>query len=283
MHSLRMDKISAIVISMNPFLQILLFLATTHVIKAYDLQIANISVRLSAQAYCDIDNYNTMSFPSPAQGFQIDTVLHDTKSDMQGYVGHLPSAQTTYVVFRGSSSVRNWIDDFEVLKTAYTSFAECVDCNVHKGFYAMTLALKSAVIQSIQHIGYSRVIVTGHSEGAAVAQLICMELYANDIDCDLYNFGQPRIGDPKYAIFVNRVIKNLFRFTHTKDIVPHVPPPEMNYQHSCQEIYENEQHQLTPCSSCEDPNGADQYSLRETTTADHLFYLNYNITECTGK
>ena len=264
------------------FLTMSLLATVTQVIKAYDLQIANVSVRLSAQAYCDIDTYTTMSFPSPAQGFQIDTVLHDTKSDMQGYVGHFPSAQSTYVVFRGSSSVRNWIDDFEVLKTTYTSFAECADCNVHKGFYAMTLALKSDVIQSIQRLPYSHVIVTGHSEGAAVAQLMCMELYANDIDCDVYNFGQPRIGDPNYATFANRVIKNLFRFTHNKDIVPHVPPPEMNYQHSCQEIYENEQHQLTSCIACEDSSCADQYSLRETTTADHLLYLNYNITECTG-
>ncbi|RYH30618.1 hypothetical protein EON65_04620 [archaeon] len=39
-----------------------------------------------------------------------------------------------YVVFRGSSSIPNWISDLDAFKTAYTSYPEC-NCQVHKGFY----------------------------------------------------------------------------------------------------------------------------------------------------
>lgn len=254
-------------------------------IATMNIQVANISVYLSAQAYCDKSNYNTMTMKGPAAGFSVQSVFHDTLSDMQGYVGILPSTQTTYVVFRGSSSVRNWIDDFEVRKTPYISFSgKCTDCNVHNGFYEMTQRLFPSIREAVYAIASNHLVVTGHSEGAAVAQLTCMEFQSKQqskqIDCELYNFGQPRIGDAAYATFANKVLPELWRFTHNRDMVPHVPlMTEMDYYHSCGEIFEDAAGKLTQCSviDCEDAACADQYALKDTNTADHSIYLGHPL------
>ena len=253
------------------------------ILATMNIQTANTSVYLSAQAYCDKSNYNTMTITGPASGFSVQSVFHDTLSDMQGYVGILPSTQTTYVVFRGSSSVRNWIDDFEVRKTPYTSFSgKCANCNVHNGFYEMTQRLFSSIHKAVSSIASTyhstHIVVTGHSEGAAVAQLTCMEFQSKQIDCELYNFGQPRVGDAAYATFANQVLPNLWRFTHNRDMVPHVPPTEvMDYYHSCGEIFEDASGKLTQCSACEDVACADQYALKDTNTADHSIYLGHPL------
>ena len=96
----------------------------------------------------------------------------------------------------------------------------------------------------------------------------------------VYDYGQPRVGDSKYAEFVNTKIKEHYRTTHNKDIVPHVPPIEgLGYHHSCREIFEDSSGKLTVCSSTngEDPVCANQYSLTETNAGDHSYYLGHHM------
>jgi hypothetical protein len=107
-----------------------------------------------------------------------------------------------------------------------------------------------------------------------------MELVKMGINSQLYNYGQPRIGDTKYAGFVNTIIKDYWRFTHNKDIVPHLPPfAGFGYLHSCREVFEDETGILKICSetNCEDAKCANQYSLSETNSVDHSYYLGRRI------
>lgn len=249
---------------------------------AYNTDISNAVVWLSGAAYCGKDSYKSMKLSGPITGFIVDSVLYDPKTDLQGYIGILKSTRTIYVVFRGSSSKLNWMADFEVTKRNYDTYPEC-DCKVHHGFYDATKNLKDLVINSIkilkEQTGFSNVIVTGHSLGAAVAQLMGMELSAVNIKNQIYNFGQPRVGDKKYASFVNSVLEELARFTHYKDMVPHVPPMEMGYLHSCREIFEDDTGKINECSSseCEDSKCADQYKLYKTDIEDHMIYLGHYL------
>ena len=65
------------------------------------------------------------------------------------------------------------------------------------------------MIQKLKQIypSYS-VVATGHSYGAATSQLLAMELVKAQIYVQIYNYGQPRIGDANYAAFVNTKIWN---------------------------------------------------------------------------
>ena len=260
---------------------IIFFLLFIAQVTAFTLDQANITVWLSAAAYCDKDIYNTMKLTGPASGFIVKDVIYDYKSDLQGYVGILPAQHKIYVVFRGSSSVRNWIEDLEIKKVDYTTFSEC-NCKVHDGFYKSTLNVIDQVTNSVKLLqkqyGYD-IIVTGHSYGAATCQLTAMELYAKGIDSSVYNFGQPLIGDSAYGRFVNTKIVNLWRIVHNKDMVPHVPPEEFGYQHSCQEVFEDEKGNIKLCSEndCSDPTCSQQYDLKETNVNDHEIYLGHNM------
>lgn len=257
-------------------------------IKCYSFSIeqSNITVWLSAAAYCGKDKYKSMSLTGPATGFLVKETIYDLKSDLQGYIGVLPSHKTTYVVFRGSSSINNWIEDLSIKMVPYQTFSEC-RCNVHKGFYESALNVIGQVVKTIDNLLHSYgypIIVTGHSYGAAISQLIAMELSARNIESSVYNFGQPRIGDIDYSTFVNSYIKTIWRVTHNRDIVPHIPfSTALNYYHSCREAFENENGDVILCSStnCEDKTCSQQYSLGETNTEDHEIYLGHNM-DCEG-
>jgi hypothetical protein len=261
-----------------------LFLASfASFVMAIDMNQLNAGVWLSGAAYCGKEHYKTMKIAGPAQGFVYKDTLYDEKTDLQGYIGTLSSTKSIYVVLRGSSSTMNWLDDFEVKQVPYKTYPECA-CKVHYGFYRSALGVSNKtvdVVRSLQknYPTYS-VVVTGHSYGASCAQLIAMELERKGIHVKLYDYGQPRVGDKKYASFVNTVVSEYYRTTHNKDLVPHVPPIDgLGYHHSCREVFEDAGGKLTLCSgtNCEDPTCADQYSLVHTSTEDHLYYLGHRV------
>ena len=250
---------------------------------AYNLDKAQTSVYLSGAAYCGKDSYETMKPTGPASGFVYQDTLYDVKTDLQGYTGYISSKKTIYVALRGSSSVLNWLDDFQIRLVDYISWPSCA-CNVHNGFYKSVQGVTNKTIHSVKMLkrrfpSYS-VVMTGHSYGASTVQLLAMELEKEGIVTEIYNYGQPRVGDEKYAGFVNTVVKDYWRFTHNKDIVPHVPPTyKIGYLHSCREVFEDETGVLKMCSEvdCEDPQCAGQYSITETNGDDHMYYLGHRI------
>ena len=97
-----------------------IFLASFVMATALELNQLNMGVWLSGAAYCGKEQYKTMKITGPAKGFVYKDTLYDEKTDLQGYVGTLSSTKTIYVVFRGSSSTMNWLDDFEVKLVPYT-------------------------------------------------------------------------------------------------------------------------------------------------------------------
>ena len=265
------------------FTSIFLFITLLNFVKGIDLTQLNTGVWLSGAAYCGKDNYKTMVLSGPAVGFIYKDTLYDIKTDLQGYIGTLPSTKSIYVAIRGSSSVMNWLSDFEVKQIPYTTYPEC-NCKVHNGFYNAALSVKNKTIDTVKVLKklyptYS-VVVTGHSYGAACGQLLAMELEKEGIQSKVYDYGQPRVGNPKYAGFVNTIINEHWRTTHDKDVVPHVPPIKgFDYFHSCREIFEDINGKLTECSeaNCEDPKCSDQYNTYETNGDDHSYYLGHHL------
>jgi predicted lipase len=134
---------------------------------------------------------------------------------------------------------------------------------VHKGFYEAEQIVIAGIISEVKslqsaHSGYA-VKVTGHSLGAALAQLTSMDLKKAGISNSVYNFGQPRTGDQKYASFATSKVSTV-RVTHNKDTVPHLPYTEvMEFYHVCTEEFENSSGSVKQCdSSCEDKTCMDQ-------------------------
>jgi hypothetical protein len=261
----------------------IVFLLSPFIIKSYEETQAHTTVYLSGAAYCGKDNYETMHLTGPATGFVYTDTLYDVKTDLQGYIGYIPAKKSIYVVVRGSSSILNWIDDLEVKLVDYVSWPIC-NCNVHYGFYRSAESVANKTVISVSKLkkkfpDYS-VIMTGHSYGAATVQLLGMELERFGIDVEIYNYGQPRVGDANYAGIVNTVIDEYWRFTHDKDIVPHLPPMAgLGYLHSCREVFEDVNGNLIVCSEadCEDALCSGQYSVSQTNADDHSYYLGHYL------
>jgi hypothetical protein len=264
------------------FLLLLYFF--TNLVNSSILDLSHLynGVWLSGAAYCEKENYKNMIISGPALGFVYKDTLYNRETDIQGYIGILSKTKSIYIILRGTSSIINWLDDFEIRLVPYKSYPEC-NCNVHNGFYHSILGIKNKTIETVQILQkkyptYS-VVLTGHSYGASCSQLLAMELEKEGIKTKLYNYGQPRVGDEKYSNFVITIINEYWRVTHNKDIVPHIPPIKFNYLHSCRELFEDENGKLNQCSNtnCEDPKCTYQYSLIETNINDHMYYLQHKL------
>lgn len=119
--------------------------------------------------------------------------------------------------------------------------------------------------------------VTGHSLGAALALLTSLDLLHSGVANTVYNFGQPRAGDDKFAAFSSAKIST-WRVTHNKDTVPHIPYNSMGFYHGCQEEFENASGAMKACNNgCEDTSCAAQYPFVQTNVDDHLTYLGLGV------
>lgn len=191
----------------------------------------------------------------------------------------MENQKNIYVAYRGSSSLRDWINNVD---TKVEKYPNCTNCEVHVGFYQA----ESAVIDTVKHYvnklltqypDYS-VVVTGHSLGGALATLTSMELTRNTTrPVRLINFGSPRVGNKEFAVFASKLIKERYRVTHYRDMVPHLPWTE-RFTHISGEWYEDETGTLYECDGYEDRNCA--YQWYYLTVEDHLQYLDFQISSC---
>lgn len=193
--------------------------------------------------------------------------------DTNGYIGYTPSQQTIYVAFRGSESIKNWIDNLDAILTSYPL---CSKCEVHKGFYRAEQDSINNVISVVKDLkskypSYS-VIVTGHSLGAALATLTILDLQQAGItSLRLFNYGSPRIGNDEFAQYASNALKDHSRVTHHKDMVVHSPMHE-RFTHINGEYYQpGDAVELQVCSGYEDSSCSYQWHL--TNIDDHLSYL----------
>ncbi len=82
-----------------------------------------------------------------------------------------------------------------MFKVPYTTFPAC-NCEVHAGFYKLVKADMDAVAAEVARLldlygPATKVQLTGHSLGAALAQMASLELLARGLPVDaVYNFGQ---------------------------------------------------------------------------------------------
>lgn len=239
--------------------------------QGFDWALVNTSASLSAQAYCDNSLYLSKNYSDYATNFIPTFKIISADHDVSGFIGYRDEDQTIYVVFRGSSSMTNFIDDMNFFQTPYPY---CQACSVHTGFYSANLVVIQDIITEVirlQNIFASyQVVVTGHSLGAAIATLCAVDLIAADIrGVILINFGSPRIGDNETASYISEHITNKYRITHRKDVVPHLPL-SLNFMHISGEWYEDDSG-MRACDGFEDLLCSYQWYL--TSISDHSMYL----------
>lgn len=263
-----------------PAVLLLLVVSSTAVLaKEYDWVAGNTSVWICAATYCDTNSYLSRTYKGASKGFVPMYSINEKSYDTQGVVGVMPSQSTIYVAYRGSTSIQDWLDNLDDLKTSYPY---CDNCEVHKGFYKTEQAqyplVKSYVADLLLKYPTYKVIISGHSLGAALSTLVAMDLVADKTvpasSIRVFNFGSPRIGNDEFAYYTSKTLLDHNRNTHHKDIVPHVPMHE-RFTHIDGEWYQNGDGPSVPQQECvgyEDKNCSYQWNF--TSIEDHMWYLN---------
>ena len=158
------------------------------------------------------------------------TLVEDEETDTECFVRVRDNGVA--IAFRGTDSPRNWFYDFCFSKRTVPYDNTATDIRVHAGFLATYRSVREKIHALIPE-GACRVIVTGHSLGAALAVLCAVDIQYNfpHKDVEVYAFGCPRVGNKAFAKSYNKRVFKTLRIVNGNDIVTKLPPALFGYRH----------------------------------------------------
>ncbi|MDA0813340.1 MAG: lipase family protein [Verrucomicrobia bacterium] len=121
----------------------------------------------------------------------------------------------TVLCFRGSCDPRHWVFNVGALLVDWPGGGK-----VHMGFQQAYSKLKKSLLEELTDRPAARLIITGHSLGAALAQLAASDL---DLPCpNVYTFGSPRPGNGDFRDALE-ARGQIHRIVHGHDFVTQLP------------------------------------------------------------
>jgi hypothetical protein len=138
-------------------------------------------------------------------------------SGLRIYIDADPAGGPQWVILRGTANLPDVIEDLEFLGENEHELG----IQVHTGFHK---ALRECLPWVIQRLDRGRpVLVTGHSLGGAVAELLIATLEKRGFkDISGITFGQPKVTDAHGIRHLANL--DLLRVVHEEDPVPMLPP-----------------------------------------------------------
>ncbi|MDY6781146.1 MAG: lipase family protein [Cyanobacteriota bacterium] len=148
---------------------------------------------------------------------------------------------TAYLVFRGTDSAEDWIEDVEVGQEPFSHIVPNYG-KVHRGFYGVYLGMKGGAIATLDQAvpKAKRLFITGHSLGSGLSTLAVPDVIAHTqyqpdkLPIKHYNFASPKVGNLDFATAYNQNKVPTYRLVNTCDLVPDAPLSLMGrlrYQH----------------------------------------------------
>jgi predicted lipase len=179
------------------------------------------------------------------------TWMNDSKTDTQGFTAL--SNDTLYIVWRGSSSPKDFLKDAQVKKVNFIEPGE----KVHNGFYTAFSSVKEDLYSSINFILSKKldkiksVVICGHSLGAALtvisSYMICKDFPQIAHLVKNVTVGCPRVGNSTFKDNYNRLVPKSIRIVNDKDLVTRIP--KIGFTHINEGITLNEKGEVITYSS----------------------------------
>ena len=144
------------------------------------------------------------------------------------------NGSTITIVFRGTDSPDEWRSNLLFFKKVIPYNNRNSAIRVHSGFIN---AYKNEKVRDKIHSlipkETCRIIVAGHSRGAALAVLCAVDLQYNfpDKSVEAYLFGCPRVGNRAFAKSYNKRVFKTLRIENGNDIVTKLPPAVFGFRH----------------------------------------------------
>jgi triacylglycerol lipase len=129
--------------------------------------------------------------------------------------------------FRGTQSVDDWLHNLDLALNAYEPVPN--SGMVHAGFQLYYLTIRSSLLSLLSRLPptCNRLILTGHSLGAALSELAAPDVLHNlnaRWQPEVQNFAGPRVGHNDFGNVFDVQIDVCFRVVNIWDLVPHIPP-----------------------------------------------------------
>lgn len=156
------------------------------------------------------------------------------ESEPFGFAARDPQGET-YLVFRGTDTVQDWLDDLDADQRSYPWQGGVGQ--VHDGFLKLYASLRDLALQALDGLQPNGPLwACGHSLGCALSSLAVLDLRERwpDLPLQHYNFASPRLAAPDFAAHYNALQVPTFRLVNDSDLVPQVPPGvsgDWLYQH----------------------------------------------------
>lgn len=214
------------------------------------------------------------------QGTVVDYHWNVRTAPTFGFIAHNDASKEIVVSWRGSTVILDLISDFTAIRTEWPP--QVNGSKVHTGFLtayrsASKYIQKNMVEVASQFPDY-KIVLTGHSLGAAEATLAAMDIVSNQPQLmdrmELYTYGGPRVGNSVFANWLSGQPFPIYRVVYKEDIVTHVPFRSMGYQHVSQEVWYGKDGQASFCGGGNNENStcAGQLLPPQWGFRDHLLY-----------
>ncbi|KAJ7205859.1 alpha/beta-hydrolase [Mycena haematopus] len=200
------------------------------------------------------------------------------------YIAHDADGQALIVAHEGTDAknILSILNDakFGLVPLNVTRFPETAGKNitVHSGFqetFERTAdSLLAGVMSGLASTGVKKVVVTGHSLGAALATMtgaMIKDAVDSSVDVSVTGFGLPRGGNPAWADFLDSQVGVTF-MTNQNDPVPTVPPKFTGFQHSSGEVHivDDTQQNFIACAGQDNENCATGNNILDVSVQNHL-------------
>ncbi len=262
---------------------LLLLISLTCSFASYDEMLNKYALNISQASYC-VSSPSSWNCATCDKSIEITDIIENGGVRALNALDHINAK--IIVAFRGSSNIKNWINNIQF--SHVKPYNDYEDVSVDKGFYKALGYVKEPIFDFIANIvpkypNYN-ILITGHSLGGALSTLASFEMvYIHGINSgkiELLTFGSPRVGNNVFKKYMLPMGVS-WRTTHYYDIVPHVPEEFLDYIHISQEIWYNENSSVYKI--CDDEVDEDNSCSNScaptkcTSTSDHMTYLNISM------
>lgn len=163
------------------------------------------------------------------------------KSDSLGIVVAFEGTNSSSLISLLHDADTRLVDPDEKFSSVYPPGTQ-----IFEGFQDAYLAVADPVLDKVKELmkknKESRVTVTGHSMGGALA-LLAAAHYTHALDRGVFkafSFGLPRTGNPTFAKAIDSMLPAKFYYTvNGRDCVPHSPMHKQGYQHPSGQVWIN--------------------------------------------
>jgi len=220
-------------------------------------------------------------------------------TEVHGYIARDDNAKRVIISVRGTEGFGNTIIDMILFLSSDKLIPGCPECRIHSGFYMAWRSVEKAIAipvaeQFAQYPDY-QLLITGHSMGGALATLLGLSYQNLGKSPFVITFGQPRVGNPAFANFVDTVFSpldltdsqklvnssSLMRVTHGNDPVAHIPFQDWGYRHHGGEYWIHKKrenmtittHDIKYCHHGEDPACLQGQNFNPLDANDHDTYF----------